>query len=292
MAQLNAIQKISHLLSRCLIFLGVIGSLISCQVSDQSKLKIIGGTPVRSDDPIARRVAVLMDQDQSVICTVTPLTQSVFVTAAHCIHGREIGGWTIQTGLNANERSKQNDGDQSLKSSFKPESLGIERTMLHSLFAPNLLYSLEPTEAPYDIALIKTSEPSAGTIPVPILRNRPERPLPTPLPIVIAGYGRTIGPDASSKGVLQKASLNINKFNTAVDEFTSTDLDGKMGCHGDSGGPAFYIEGTSISLIGIVSRGDGTCRKGTTVFTDLTQFWPFITEAEESLNFQLITPNN
>ena len=292
MAQLNATQKISHLLSRCLIFCALTGTALSCQAPDQSKIKIIGGTPVRSDDPIAHRVAVLMDQDQSVICTVAPLTQSVFVTAAHCIHGRELDGWTIQTGLNTHDRSKQNDADQSFKSSIIPESLSIESTMLHSHFAPNQLHSLEPTEAPYDIALIKTSQPSAGTIPVPILRNRPQRSLPTPLPIVVAGYGRTNGQDSHSKGVLQKAYLNINKFNPAVDEFTSTDLEGKMGCHGDSGGPAFYIDGKSISLIGVVSRGDGKCRKGKTVFTDLTQFWPFIAEAEDSLNFQLITPNN
>lgn len=275
-------------IATALIVVGLCG-LASCRSPETSKLKIIGGTPVNANDPVINHVAVLVDADDSVVCTVAPIAKDVFITAAHCVFDKDLSGWTIRTGRSilanrkSGSRSSKHDG----------EILKVERdVMAHQEYSRGLLEVLEPTAAPNDVALVKTSDPSAGTIPVPILINTSRWSVESNLPIVVAGYGRTDASSPESSGVLQKAELRISKVTKSVMEFTAVDPEGKMGCHGDSGGPAFVTAGRNVWLVGIVSRGDRACTKGTTVFTDLTEFWPFLDEAQRALNFRLMIPNN
>jgi secreted trypsin-like serine protease len=265
------------------------GAFQSCRSPQSSQLKIIGGTPVNMKDPILNHVAVLVDADGSVVCTVAPIAKDIFITAAHCVFDKDLAGWTIRTGRSV-IASKKTDS----KSTIEPgETLNVEREiMAHNDYSRGLLEVLEPMAAPNDVALVKTSEPSAGTIPVPILVNSSRWSVESELPIVVAGYGRSEASSPESSGILQKAELRISKVTKSVMEFTAVDPEGKMGCHGDSGGPAFVTAGRNIWLVGIVSRGDRACTKGTTVFTDLTEFWPFLDEAQRALNFRLMIPNN
>lgn len=261
----------------------------SCRLPEASTVKIIGGTPVSMNDPVVNHVAVLMDAEGSVVCTVAPIAKDVFITAAHCVYERDLSNWTIRTGRSVTGQT--NDKHKTFKETA--EVLKVEREVLaHKDYSRGLLEVLEPSEAPNDVALVKTSEPSAGTIPVPILINTSRWSVESNLPIIVAGYGRTDASSSDSSGVLQKVELRISKVAKSVMEFTAVDPEGKMGCHGDSGGPAFVTAGRNVWLVGIVSRGDRSCSKGTTVFTDLTEFWPFLDEAQRALNFQLMIPNN
>lgn len=290
-------QNNSKCFAKFMLALGLMGlwAFPACRSSVDSKLKIIGGTPVSVDDPLAARVAVLMDQEETVVCTVAPIARDVFLTAAHCVFGKDLSGWTIRTGLSiAAESGSAHDNKAGKASSVTSgETLKVEREILaHDRYSRSLLEVLEPEAAPHDLALVKTSKPSAGTIPVPILINSSRWSVESNLPIVVAGYGRTAASDPESSGVLQKVELRVSKVSKSVMEFTAFDASGRMGCHGDSGGPAFVTAGRSVWLVGIVSRGDRTCTKGTTVFTDLTEFWPFLEDAQRALNFQLMVPNN
>ena len=265
----------------------------TCRTPEPSSQKIIGGTPVNAQDPLANRVAVLVDAEEKVVCSVAPIASDIFITAAHCVYGKDMTDWTIRTGLSIYQgRARQLSGTDS-KNWAKPEVLKVEReVMAHQNYSRGLREVLEPESAPNDVALVKTTEPSAGTIPVPILINTSRWGVESNLPITIAGYGRTDGSDPESSGVLQKVDLKISKVSKPVMEFTAVDPTGKMGCLGDSGGPAFFTAGRNVWLVGIVSRGDRTCKKGTTVFTDLTEFWPFLDEAQQALNFRLLLPQN
>lgn len=285
MAKLSKLKNSIWLLSA---LMGA-GAFQSCRSPQSSQLKIIGGTPVNMKDPILNHVAVLVDADGSVVCTVAPIAKDIFITAAHCVFDKDLAGWTIRTGRSV-IASKKTDS----KSTIEPgETLNVEREiMAHNDYSRGLLEVLEPMAAPNDVALVKTSEPSAGTIPVPILVNSSRWSVESDLPIVVAGYGRSEASSPESSGILQKAELRISKVTKSVMEFTAVDPEGKMGCHGDSGGPAFVTAGRNIWLVGIVSRGDRACTKGTTVFTDLTEFWPFLDEAQRALNFRLMIPNN
>jgi secreted trypsin-like serine protease len=244
--------------------------MTSCGQASKSYTDIIGGQTVKSGDPIAKHVAALVNDEGTVKCSVTPISESVFMTAAHCVYGRRLDGWMIQTGLVAG----------------KGESLPVAGTIIHHDFAAGLLYSAHPASAPNDIALIQTSSPSAGTIPVPIIRGIARQELTTPFEVTVAGYGRTVGQLSESKGVLQKVRLKVTETDSNLHEFTSEDGEGRMGCHGDSGGPAFYGEGRSIALIGIVSRGDNSCEAGATIFTDVVEFLPFINESIKGFNLR------
>lgn len=284
---------LSHVIEKRLIILMVaafgLADLSSCRSPEASTVKIIGGTPVSMNDPVVNHVAVLVDAEGTVVCTVAPIAKDVFITAAHCVYERDLSDWTIRTGRAVTGRN--NDKFKTAKETA--EVLKVEREVLaHKNYSRGLLEVLEPSEAPHDVALVKTSEPSAGTIPVPILINTSRWSVESNLPIIVAGYGRTDASSSDSSGVLQKVELHISKVAKSVMEFTAVDPEGKMGCHGDSGGPAFVTAGRNVWLVGIVSRGDRSCSKGTTVFTDLTEFWPFLDEAQRALNFQLMIPNN
>jgi len=284
-AKLSKLKNFIWLLSA---LLGA-GASQSCRSPQSSQLKIIGGTPVTMKDPILNHVAVLVDADGSVVCTVAPIAKDIFITAAHCVFDKDLAGWTIRTGRSV-VASKKPDSKSTIE---QGEILKVEREiMAHNDYSRGLLEVLEPMAAPNDVALVKTSEPSAGTIPVPILVNSSRWSVQSDLPIIVAGYGRSEASAPESSGILQKAELRISKVAKSVMEFTAVDPEGKMGCHGDSGGPAFVTAGRGVWLVGIVSRGDRACTKGTTVFTDLTEFWPFLDEAQRALNFRLMSPNN
>jgi hypothetical protein len=261
---------------------------------DSSQLKIIGGTPVLETDSLLARVGVLVDSEGSVVCTVAPIASDIFITAAHCVYGKDLSDWTIRTGRSIIKSSTPKTPVASKAADqVSNEILMVEREiMAPAEYSRTLLEVLEPAAAPNDVALVKTTEPSAGTIPVPILKSSSRWSVESNLPIVVAGYGRSDAAEPESSGRLQKVNLKISKVRKPIMEFTAIDPEGKMGCHGDSGGPAFVTAGRGVWLVGIVSRGDRSCVKGTTVFTDLTEFWPFLDEAQTALNFRLMIPNN
>ena len=77
-------KYMKHLLPAFSICLAV-SILASCNPSGNSRVKIIGGTPVDETDPIAPHVAGLFDGHGSLSCTVAAISPSVFITAATAI---------------------------------------------------------------------------------------------------------------------------------------------------------------------------------------------------------------
>lgn len=253
------VQK-RHLLSLVLVAVALELSLSGCGPSGRSQLKIIGGAPVEQNDPIASSVAALVTATNTIECSAVAVDTYTFVTAAHCIYGKNLTGWTIKSGLYAG------DG----------ESISVISGQAHAKYDPSLIRTLNPELPPYDIAIIKTEEPTRSIIPVPIIRNHLSQFNQNELKITVAGFGRTDGLDPESTGRLQKASIPISAFNDKAHEFTTTDEDGKMGCHADSGAPAFIMFDDKLTLVGTVSRGDRKCASGTTVYTDISQLPDYV----------------
>ncbi len=251
-----------RLLSALVLALALVGTLTGCGQRAPSKLKIIGGIAVEENDPIASRVAALVTSKHVVQCTVAALGPSTFITAAHCIYGKKLEGWTIESGLRAG------DG----------ESLPVLSGEIHTKYDPASMRTLSPDLPPNDIAIIKTSEPTRSIIPVPIIRKDLRHLTRPALKVTVAGYGRTDGLDPESTGTLQKVVLAISSFNKDAHEFTTISDEGKMACHVDSGGPAFMYIGKELTLVGTISRGDRSCTSGSTVFTDISQFREFVSE--------------
>jgi secreted trypsin-like serine protease len=106
----------------------------------------------------------------------------------------------------------------------------------------------------------------------------------SPFDITIAGYGRTDANDRDSRGTLYEATVSVLEQNAATKEFMSQDSAGKMACHGDSGGPAFYKNGAKLVLIGVISRGITTCDESTTFYTDIAAFMSFIEKTSAQMS--------
>lgn len=235
--------------------------LVSCGRGGQSQLKIIGGQPVTEGDPLVKHLAALVNAEAYLQCTVTAVAPDLFITAAHCVHGRDIKGWTIQSGIEA--------GTQ--------EVLQVDSASVHKQFSASILYSsLTPDLPPNDIALIKTTEPSRLLTPMPIAQKKSSLQDITNKKILLAGYGRTDGADDTSLGTLQKVKLVVSRINAPAKEFLTENDDGKMGCHGDSGAPAMMQQGKTLFIVGTISRGGNSCTSGSTVFTDLSAFDDFL----------------
>jgi secreted trypsin-like serine protease len=234
--------------------------LTACGVSDSARLKIINGVKVTADDPVMTHTAALVTESGFLSCSVAAITPNVFITAAHCVHLRNVTGWTIRTGSTAGDSETQD----------------VEQAITHEGFNPALLPVEDPDTAPNDLAIIKTTQSSSALTPVDIIPSNVRTSLTAPFEITIAGYGRTEPRNSNSKGVLYKTTVSVKNQNTATKEFTSQDAAGKMACHGDSGGPAFYKNGDVYVLIGVISRGTTTCDESTTFYTDAAAFKPFI----------------
>jgi secreted trypsin-like serine protease len=231
----------------------------SCGDSSNLNLKIIGGQAVTAKDPLAGSVALLLDANNRLQCTVVALEASVFLTAGHCVYARSLVGWHIQTGLEIGSG----------------ETFEIASTAVHGEYSPASMFSLDPERPANDIALLRTVTPWSTAVYVQLLTPDTRASLALPLDLKVVGYGRTIGNTSSSNGTLNWGQVSANQENTRNHEFLSEQSDGVMGCHGDSGGPAFKIDSGNL-LVGIVSRGDSDCTSGTTVYTDVSAFSEFL----------------
>lgn len=252
------LSKINHL--KLTLALVTVATFAGCGPSAQSQLKIIGGTHVAEKDPLAKRVAAIVTAANTVHCTAVAVNTSTFLTAAHCIYGKKLDGWKIQSGASVG----------------RGETLSIVSGEIHNLYDPAMMRTMDPEQPTYDLAVIKTEELARSIIPVPIIRGNLSQFTQTEQNITVAGYGRTDGQDPTSTGKLQKAILTIASFNENSLEFTTSDPDGKMACHVDSGAPAFIMINKQPNLVGLVSRGDRKCASGKTVFTDISQMKDYI----------------
>jgi secreted trypsin-like serine protease len=235
-------------------------SLASCGPTPSSHMKIIGGTDVTSGDPLFRRVGGLFDQSGKLQCSVSALKSDVFVTAGHCVANRTVQHWTIQ--FNKDQNSQ--------------ESMEVLSAIPHPDFSFTNIFTLDPDHAPNDIALVNTTTKSQVAVTTALYDIQAKTDHESQLNLMLAGLGRTLGSDPNSKGILHKASVSVAHIRHDVHEATSENNSGIMACFGDSGGPAFYINNTTIQLRGVISRGDSGCLKGITVITDATAFKDFL----------------
>ena len=251
----------------CLVFVFSLIAAASCDVSDPARLKIINGIKVTGDDPVLKHTAALGTENGNIQCSAAAIGPNLFMTAAHCVYMRDLSGWTIRAGNIA--------GDA--------EILDVDSAITHKNFNRTLLTVENPDTAPNDLAILKTTQSTSFLTPVAIIPDDVRASLTMPFEITIAGYGRTEPNNRDSKGILFKATVLVNNQTPAINEFATHDADGKMGCHGDSGGPAFYKNGDVPVLIGVISRGTTTCDESKAFYTDVAAFRSFTESASKEL---------
>jgi secreted trypsin-like serine protease len=198
---------------------------------------IVGGGGAPSES-IARAVVIIIGSRGS-FCTGSLIAQDLVLTAAHCV----LPGADYKV---------------ILPGETPPRLLDVRRMASHPQFnVQNILAH----RASADVALLQLASPlPASKAPAPL--GAPVIPMAVGARFTIAGVGVTRRGDGKSGGAIRAADLGVTgKPGTLqirlADPLTNNTSGGLGACTGDSGAPAFEMQGGRAVIIGVVSWSTG-----------------------------------
>jgi secreted trypsin-like serine protease len=210
---------------------------------------IVGGKEADGTEVFAKHVVGLYDAKIGAICTASILSETILVTAAHCVDS-EASALRVVFGTDFNSKD--------------------------IIVQPVDAYQISPIYAfrqgqefnTGDIALVKFSGGlPAGYTPVHFLTDATK--LATDMDVVLAGYGASTvvqKPDPKTgalvaehenAGKLRFVTTTMKNAQYSKSEFLTEASKGKGACHGDSGGPAYVEIDGELVLTGVTSRTVG-----------------------------------
>lgn len=194
---------------------------------------IVGGKTVAPTEAIARSTVALVIGPA--LCTGSVIAPDLIVTAAHCLEG---GASSVSIVF---------------ATQITPEALKNAVKTTHFMIHPD--YRMNQTKIDQnDIGLIEFQ----GGLPKGYTPNHmlaDPRLLTRGENVILAGYGVTDAGTHAGAGTLRETDVKIADENFGKTEVLLAQNDGHGACHGDSGGPAFLMEGGKLVLWGITSRG-------------------------------------
>ncbi len=268
-----------------LIFLGV---LAGTPGAFAASTHIIGGTTVSPGDPIAATTVAIVGEESTAaapedsvlrnyvakkppaeggggefVCSGSILADDLIVTAGHCV------GPNIKLMIVFRTDAFHGTGPVVQATSYtRPKD-----------FNPNRQKDAD------DIGLILFS----GGLPEgyhPATLLGANDPLSNGEVVTLAGYGIDVGapPQGSDggAGILRETTVSIQEAQWGKTEVEVDQTQGRGACHGDSGGPAFKMEGNNLLLFGVTSRGGGECNE-TTLYTNIVDHVAWLEQAAAQL---------
>ncbi|MBC7659287.1 MAG: serine protease [Chitinophagaceae bacterium] len=229
-----------------------------------SDLKIVGGSTVSASlySNYFQSIASLRYTGQH-FCGGTLIAANKVLTAAHCLHD-----------FTASEIKNQITvtlGSSRLNSASGAQTFNVASYKIDSRY--------DPTTTQYDVAVITLSGNS--TIPPAPLNTSPSLPAAGGT-VYTAGWGSTSeGGDVNT--ALKYTSVAVVSNADCTKAYGSGIYAGNIcaytkgtdSCQGDSGGPLYTYDGKKLTLVGIVSWGQGCAEPGFPgVYTRISSFNP------------------
>lgn len=259
---------------RFLSLLTIIGLFASCDRTDSSRLKIIGGKPSAEHHPW---FVQLVDNKNSAqgFCGGTLVAPRIVITAAHCMEPEFVRNLHVVLGMADGVNLQLN----------KP--VKVQGIIVH----PN--YAMTNTKN--DIAVLYLEDYSGlqferPVVPLPFSRET-ANPEQNNKNAKIVGLGNTTSLGQLFDGIIREVDVPLVDLKACSDKYG--DIDSKQicagdmakggvdSCQGDSGGPLVAKNSAGQwNLVGVVSYGDGCAQKmAPGVYTRVAAYSQWIDES-------------
>ncbi|MFN7727772.1 MAG: S1 family peptidase [Bdellovibrio sp.] len=250
--------------------------------SPDATTTIVNGRIVTADDVISKStVALYLKFPDSTrvenFCTATIIASDTLVTAAHCLADvAKMFDLTVDQLL---PNLRIGLGLKLVKSidDSRTQWIELKSATVHPdyVMAEDALEKAGNGVAFYDIAIIRLNSSIPAGYKAAKLLDSPAR-LVAGLKLVLAGYGVTRGaPFPIASNELRKTEVTVDNAALNPVQFAYKVTNGQTACSGDSGGPAYMVEGNQLTLVGATSWGDGPCvQQG--VYTSIPAMYDWI----------------
>ena len=208
----------------------------SIATSSKSNSGIIGGTDATGTEDFAQTVVLLFDVKLQATCTASIVSDSLLVTAAHCLV----------------------NSPQDLRIIFGTSRYDLDHRIVRAVdaYKTSPIWPFRNNEElnSGDIAMVKFSGGlPPGYKPAQILADASA--LQDDTTVILAGYGQSNGVEHDGGGILRSVEVRIQNANYTESEVLLNQTEGKGACHGDSGGPAYVRVNGQLMLWGVTNRG-------------------------------------
>jgi secreted trypsin-like serine protease len=239
------------LLRKTFAFLSLI-ALVACgdkqglNDNDGSNLEVgILGGEIASQQNAGFSSLVQLYNYGSGFCSGALIDARTVVTAAHCLTDQSVSGLSVgfasePGSLVGAESYRIHPGFVSAEQTAKRGYFKIEANSIH------------------DIAIIRLRDPAPENASFAVLQKNVFKP-GSKIKVTAMGYGLT-GADQSPDHRLRRVSMIATVSAKTPDKLSFDQAEGRGVCHGDSGGPSFYIKDKKPILVGVVSHLDGVQR--------------------------------
>lgn len=215
----------------------------TCMVASELN-GIIGGVKVNSNDFLAKKVVMLMAKkgDSASICTGTPISKDVILTAAHCVNGIEKKDIAVVFHTDVTCESGFNSDKQVVV---------IQDYIAHSGFSGK-------SDATNDLALVKLPAPIPSDYEITEIFDGKSKLSADQ--VTLTGYGVT---DESGDGAMfLRTTVKSFKEDMVVAERKITIEQKSNGvCSGDSGGPVLVKVDGKLKIAGVNSTVRGSTKE-------------------------------